>query len=227
MTDITQEQIDYYRARAGEYDEWFQREGRYDRGDEANTRWFADIAQLEQRLADLGPLGATLDLAAGTGWWTEKLAAQADSVHCVDASSETIAINQAKVSSDRISYEQADIFAWQPKRRYDTVFFSFWLSHVPADRFEDFWAMIAAALAPGGRAVLIDSMPARDSSARDHVFNTDGQQLRRLNDGREFHIVKRFFTAEELADTLRPLGFATDAAATDNYFLWAVATRGR
>lgn len=28
------EQLAYYRARAGEYDQWFLREGRYDRGPE-------------------------------------------------------------------------------------------------------------------------------------------------------------------------------------------------
>lgn len=32
-TDILQEQIQYYRDRASEYDEWFFRQGRYDRGE--------------------------------------------------------------------------------------------------------------------------------------------------------------------------------------------------
>ena len=39
MSDpILQEQIDYYRARAAEYDEWFNRQGRYDRGPQANQQ---------------------------------------------------------------------------------------------------------------------------------------------------------------------------------------------
>jgi hypothetical protein len=29
--DLLQEELAYYRARAGEYDEWFLRQGRYDR----------------------------------------------------------------------------------------------------------------------------------------------------------------------------------------------------
>jgi hypothetical protein len=28
----------------------------------------------------------------------------------------------------------ADLFAWSPERRYDVVFFGFWLSHVPLER---------------------------------------------------------------------------------------------
>ena len=38
--DIIQQQITYYSARAEEYDEWFYRTGRYDRGEEINQRWF-------------------------------------------------------------------------------------------------------------------------------------------------------------------------------------------
>ena len=39
---ILEQQIDYYRARAGEYDEWWFRRGRYDRGADLNSRWHAD-----------------------------------------------------------------------------------------------------------------------------------------------------------------------------------------
>ena len=41
------EQLDYYRARAGEYDSWWLRQGRFDRGAEANAAWFAEAAELE------------------------------------------------------------------------------------------------------------------------------------------------------------------------------------
>lgn len=35
---ILEEQIEYYRARAAEYDDWWFRRGRYDRGADANRR---------------------------------------------------------------------------------------------------------------------------------------------------------------------------------------------
>ncbi|QFS50036.1 hypothetical protein [Nostoc sphaeroides] len=37
-TDVIQQQIEYYRARANEYDQWFYRTGRYDRGEELNQQ---------------------------------------------------------------------------------------------------------------------------------------------------------------------------------------------
>ncbi len=41
-----QDMMDYYRARANEYDEWFYRHGRYDRGAEGNARWFAEADEV-------------------------------------------------------------------------------------------------------------------------------------------------------------------------------------
>ena len=37
----------YYRERAPEYDDWWFRRGRFDRGEEANARWFGEAACAE------------------------------------------------------------------------------------------------------------------------------------------------------------------------------------
>ena len=50
---VLSEQLDYYRARALEYDKWWLREGRFDRGPEANARWFAETTELERVLERL------------------------------------------------------------------------------------------------------------------------------------------------------------------------------
>jgi hypothetical protein len=40
--------------------------------------------------------------------------------------------------NERVRFVAADLFTWTPDRRYDVVFFGFWLSHVPAERFASF-----------------------------------------------------------------------------------------
>jgi len=70
-----------------------------------------------------------------------------------------LALNQERIGRADVRYLQADLFAWTPPERYDVVFFSAWLSHVPPQSFEDFWALVAACVTDDGRVFLIDDLP--------------------------------------------------------------------
>ncbi len=219
------EQIAYYRARAAEYDEWWHRTGRFDRGAEDNAAWFADVRSLEAWLQARGPLGRTLELACGTGLWTERLLRQCTTLDAVDASEEVLAINRARCGAAP-RHTKADLFAFTPEpATYDTVFFGFWLSHVPEDRFDEFWAMVRSALAPGGRALFVDSRFDATSTARDHTLRSpdDDVVTRRLNDGREFRVVKIFHEPARLATKLEAQGWRAEVGGTARYFLFGEA----
>jgi demethylmenaquinone methyltransferase/2-methoxy-6-polyprenyl-1,4-benzoquinol methylase len=223
------EQLDYYRARAGEYDRWWNREGRFDRGAEANARWFAEAASLEGVLKRFDPRGDVLELACGTGLWTRHLTAYAQSLTAVDGSAEVLAINRARVGSDRVRYIQADLFDWTPSPAggYDVCVFSFWLSHVPQQRFAAFWEMVGSALRPGGRVLFIDSARTDRSTAADHQLPVDDEatMTRRLDDGREFQIVKRFYDPRALESELASLGFDVEVATTGEFFLYGTGVK--
>ena len=225
--DLLAEQIAYYRSRAPEYDEWFLRRGRYDRGPGANAHWFEEVEQVRGALAAAAPFGRALELACGTGLWTERLLPQAEELTAVDTSPEMIAENRARVGAG-VRYLKANVFTWRPDRLYDFVFFGFWLSHVPPARFEAFWSMVEAALAPGGRVFFVDSLHHRDSAARDHTLGaeTDVRTLRRLNDGREFEIVKLFYRPEDLGARLSALGWDVQVEGTPRFFLYGEGSRG-
>jgi 2-polyprenyl-3-methyl-5-hydroxy-6-metoxy-1,4-benzoquinol methylase len=218
------EQIDYYKARAGEYDDWFMRRGRYDYGPERNQEWFDEVDLLRRALGAFRPDGDVLEFASGTGWWTEQLLKYASHIVAVDAAAETIALNCARVHSDRVRYEQADIFAWQPQasERYDVVFFSFWLSHVPPERFDAFWGLVRSALKPQGRVFLIDSRFNPSSTARDHRLEDPlaTTATRRLNDGRTYEIVKLFYEPRRLEEQLASLGWQAEIQQTPEHFIY-------
>ena len=224
---LLSEQLDYYRARAGEYDRWWQREGRFDRGADANRRWFAEAAELERVLERFAPRGEVLELACGTGLWTRHLVRGADRVTAVDAAPEVLEINRARVADNRVRYIQADLFDWSPPpHAFDACVFAFWLSHVPDERFAPFWDTVRGALAPGGRVLFIDSARTDRSTAADHVL-PEGEQTtmtRRLDDGREFRIVKRFYEPVALVAELAALGWDCDAGTTGEFFIYGVAT---
>jgi len=225
--DLLQQQIDYYRARAGEYDEWWLRTGRYDRGPEENARWFAEAEQLRHALEDWRPRGAVLELACGTGLWSRELARFADSLTLVDSSPEVLAINASRVEHPHVTRIQADLFAWQPTEQFDSVFFSFWLSHVPLDRFSNFWRSTERWLKPRGRVFFIDSLYDERSTARDHQLHGPAVTTiqRKLNDGRAFRIVKVFYRPDDLQQRLAALGWRAAVHGTPTYFLCGSAER--
>ncbi len=97
--ELIQEQIAYYRARAAEYDDWFFRRGRYDRGRDFNEQWTGELAAIRESLARLGPFDSALELACGTGLWTQELARNARRVVAVDASPEMLAFNRQRLKA--------------------------------------------------------------------------------------------------------------------------------
>lgn len=217
------EQLAYYRARAGEYDDWWLRRGRYDRGPEASAAWRAEAAEVEQALDAMSPHGAALELACGTGIWTARLAPQATSLLAVDGAPEALALAAARLrGAPHVRFESADLFDWRPRRRFDRVCFSFWLSHVPEERFDAHWDLVRDALAPGGQFFLVDSLHEATSTARDHALApaAAGIQTRRLADGRRFEVVKVYHAPEALTARLARNGFAAALRATPNYFLY-------
>ena len=112
--------------------------------------------ELARALEAFRPTGRVLELACGPGVWTGQLLRHATEVTAVDASPEMLAAAAARAGSDRVRFVRADLFDWVPDRRYDVVFFGFWLSHVPPERFDAFWSLVAAGLAEDGRVFFAD-----------------------------------------------------------------------
>lgn len=224
MNDSTplRDQLEYYKARAAEYDQWWSRTGRYDRGAALNDQWFAEARAVEAALEKFKPAGRILEFACGTGIWTERLLPFATQLTALDGSSEMLALNAAKLRSPRVRYVEADLFQWQPAEKFDTIFFSFWLSHVPPEQFDNFWRLVRASLAPGGRVFFLDSRYEPTSTAINHQLpeRTATVLRRKLNDGREFQIYKIFYEPADLISRLKKLGWHFTVEQTKNYFIY-------
>jgi 2-polyprenyl-3-methyl-5-hydroxy-6-metoxy-1,4-benzoquinol methylase len=208
--DVLAGQATYYRRRAGEYDATAY-------GDVGTAR--ARIARL---VAEMAPAGAMLEIACGTGLWTEALAASADSVLAIDVAPEALAIARDRVRSERVRFEVADVFSWTTAARFDVVFFSAWLSHVPALRFAQFWAALRGLLADGGRMLFLDEHVAVRGKET-YLAGEDEIVERRLQDGSTFRIVKNFVDPEALRLRLRALGWECRTHRDGDDWVWGEA----
>lgn len=187
------EQMAYYREHATAYDRPYEQS-------EA-------LRALLGALDELPIGGDVLELACGTGQWTPRLAARARSVTAVDASAEVLEIARSRAMSPAVRFVQADVFTWRPPRRYDTVFFAFWLSHVPPARLPGFWASVAAALAPGGRAVFVDDGPLAAEGEELLADPAVPTAVRSLDNGDRYRVVKVFHDPHTLTRDLTALGW--------------------
>jgi trans-aconitate methyltransferase len=203
------DQAAYYRAVAPEYEEHALR--------------VVGGGELAAALEAFAPRGDVLELACGPGVWTARLLRHAASVTAVDASAEMLVIASARIDDPRARFVEADIFTWAPDRRYDVVFFGFWLSHVPRERFESFWSLVADCLVPAGRVLFVDD---GYRTPDELVYGESSEAIRRrLCDGTEHRVVKVPHTPAELEGLLTRLGWRVTVTPTSGPFFWGAGAR--
>jgi SAM-dependent methyltransferase len=181
-------------------------------------------AELAEALDAFRPAGSVLELACGPGTWTPQLLRHASDVTAVDASPEMLAIAASRVSDGvPVRFVEADLFAWEPDRRYDVVFMGCWLSHVPARRFESFWSLVATALAPQGRVFFVDDHYRTPEELVEGPASSTIQ--RRTADGTAYRIVKVPYEPAGLERQLRALGWDITVTPTAGPFYWGAGNR--
>ena len=219
--------VAYYEARAGEYDDWYLRRGRYAHGPIHDAAWNAELDAAGRWLDSLPFGGRIVELAAGTGWWSPLLASRGE-LWMYDAAEAPLERARERLVAHRLRAHLHVRDAWaEPEHPpADALFAGFWLSHVERDRTAAFLDVAARWLAPGGRIALIDSLPDPSSGAVDHPAPTSGRSVRRLDDGREFSIVKVDRSADEIGGDLAAAGFHdVEVTVTGRFFVLATARR--
>ena len=214
-----QESIDqslrqYYAARAQEYEKIYAKPERQ-----------ADLRRLETLLPEMLAGRRVLELACGTGYWTQFLARTAENIVAVDASPETLALAAAKaLPPERVELRVADAYDLpQELGLFDGAFAGFWWSHVPLRDQARFLASLDRRLLPGSRVALLDNRYVEGSSTPISRRDADGNtyQRRLLEDGSEHVVLKNFPTWQELSAAVAP--FARDMQLTELEYYWVFA----
>ena len=201
----------YYSARAAEYDRIYEKPERQ-----------ADIGRLREWLPPRFADTRVLEVACGTGFWTQHIAPVAIGIVALDAAVETIRIARSRVPADRVAFVVGDAYRLPFEgARFGSAFAGFWFSHVPRRRQRAFLEGLSAALAPGARVVLIDNLHVAGSSlpVSDRDADGDTWQIRRLDDGSTHRVLKNFPSESELHERIDRIG--ADGVYTAFDYYWA------
>ena len=216
VADLIESQREFYDLRAPDF------------GDETvpDRRVSGHMAsELARALIDeFAPTGDVLELACGNGKFTRELVRHARTVTAIDGSPRMLERNRREVGDSSVTYVNADIFEWQPDRRWDAVFFGFWLSHVPPVSFDDFWALVQTSLRDGGRVAFVDEDDRGTMNDDIHLVENVPVAPRTLRDGRRFDIVKVYWDPSELQDRVSALGWQVAVRRVGETFLYGSAT---
>lgn len=190
----------YYARRAHEYERIYHRPAL--RGEYAALfRWIGEA------LRDLD----VLEIACGTGYWTRPLSEVARSVLATDAVDDVLDVARAKrYPRGNVQFLQLDAFelpgADLGRATFPAALAAFWWSHLTLDRRTTFLASLHTRLASGATVVLTDNLYVEGVSTplsrRDGTGNT--YQLRGLDDGTSFEIVKNYPTRKNWMHSLNP-----------------------
>ncbi len=187
---MNQDIVAYYRDRAAEY------EAVYSIPEEQD-----DLKTSADLFRGLLAGKTVLEIACGTGWWTERIGRVAESVLATDVNESVIAIAKEKKLGPNVSFEVADMFDFATDDKFDAVFCGFIWSHILLEDLDRFIARIRGFVKPGGLIVFIDGNPV-EGTKHDlkRIARTDGKgntfQNRTLRDGSTHLVLKNFPDAD-------------------------------
>jgi 2-polyprenyl-3-methyl-5-hydroxy-6-metoxy-1,4-benzoquinol methylase len=206
-TELVESQLDYYRARAAEYDQTF-------------VPYMAPALPAALRCLRAGNIhGDILEIASGTGYWTQFLVELGSSVTSLDGSAEMIATAKQR-GLPGVTFQQVNLFEWNPDRQWDSVFFGHWLAHVPDEHFDRFWARVREAVRPDGIVEFVDVTSFERRIETPDPAAPDVAVERSLLDGRRFRIVKIFREPGELQARLTALNWTSEVREIHPGFLY-------
>ena len=208
----------YYAARAREYERVYAKPERQ-----------ADLKRIKALLPSLFTGRRVLEVACGTGYWTQFVAPVAHSIVAVDANRETLDIATEKSwPADRVDFKIADAYALPDELgMFDAAFAGFWWSHIPVRERARFFASLNRRLRAGATVVFLDNLYVEGSSTPISHRDDDGNsyQSRRLDDASEHVVLKNFPSEQQLVADVAGCWNSARYTALEYYWLFSYETR--
>jgi demethylmenaquinone methyltransferase/2-methoxy-6-polyprenyl-1,4-benzoquinol methylase len=207
---------DYYARRAHEYERVYDKPERQ-----------VDLASLRECIPWLLDGRDVLEIACGTGFWTQFVATRAASVLATDVNEEVLELARRKsYPRDNVVFELLDIYSQQDlPRRFDAGLAAFWWSHVPRQGLGQFVDHFHRRLQADAVVVFLDNRFVQGSSTPLSPGDEHGNtyQTRTLDDGTRYQVLKNIPSESELVSVLGNNARALEYVELD--YFWYLSYR--
>ena len=202
----------YYKERAPHYDRVYHYPERQE-----DLRFLEDYVRQQFAGFDV------LEIAAGTGYWTQFISQKAKSVLATDATQEVLERLKDRELSSTVSTKVMDAYSLKDiPQQFDGAFAGLWLSHVPKQKLSVFVSGLHHRLSRGARVTFIDNSTAQcirlPITDEDEFCNTYQERL--LDNGTTHKVLKNFPTREELLELVYSISFDAEHIELENFWLF-------
>lgn len=183
--------VDYYARRAKEYELVYEKPERQ-----------AGLLELSGLLKAALGNEAVIEIACGTGYWTQRIAETASSVLATDINQQVIEVAKSKrYPRNNVTFALADGYTLAGiEPAFTAGFGGFIWSHIPLEKLSPFLDTLHAKVKAGGKIVFIDNNYVAGNSTP--ISQTDGSgntyQRRVLKDGTAYLVLKNFPTQAQI-----------------------------
>ncbi|MBD0331943.1 MAG: class I SAM-dependent methyltransferase [Chitinophagaceae bacterium] len=211
--------ITYYKERAKEYERIYDKPERRD-----------DLLQVIKILQQIFTNKTILEIACGTGYWTERIAKTAKSIVATDINDAVIEIAKTKnYFPAQVEFRIEDIFNFPKKGTYDALFGGFIWSHIKIEELKTFLIQVHKHVTPGGIVVFIDnkyvegsSLPITETDELGNIYQT-----RTLENGSTHKVLKNFPNQTFIQDLIKDYAEAITFHNLKHYWILEYKTRTR
>ena len=186
--------IDYYKKRAQEYEEIYNRQ---------DPERIAEQENISESIRQFLMNRNIIEIACGTGYWTKFLSESAKSIVATDAVKEVMDIAMQKDYSCKIQFQTADAYNLQfENEAFDGCLAMFWFSHINKARINEFLEGLHRILKSGSRVFIGDNLYVEGIGGKLVVKKgeQDTYKERTLKDGTQELVLKNYYSKEELKE---------------------------
>ena len=187
--------VDYYARRAPEYERIYEKPERQE-----------ELGQLKEFIRNSLAGRDVLEVACGTGYWTDVAANAAASINAFDINEEVLALARQKcIDPTKVTFQLGDAYQLPPQpRQFTAALAAFWWSHIPRKRRFEFLDSLRQHLSPGAILVIMDNTHVPDESTPIARTDADGNtyQIRKLEGGQTFEVLKNYPAEHELREAV-------------------------